>query len=76
MANLEEQDTIKQLLCDIRRKDEQLCTIREEINKANRDYEYLSISGAIRNMRLALDAAEAEIELLKEDLYKATHKWA
>lgn len=65
----EKQDeTIDRLLAEIRQKDEQLRAIRLEVNKANRDYERLSVIGAIGNMRKALFAAEEECRKLNKEL--------
>lgn len=63
-----EDETLDRLLAEIRQKDEQLQTIRLEVNKANRDYERLSIVGAINNMRRALEESEAERKTLSKEL--------
>lgn len=61
-------ETVDRLLAEIRQKDEQLQAIRLEVNKANRDYERLSIVGAINNMRRALEESESECRKLTKEL--------
>ena len=60
-------DTIDRLISEVRLKDDQLAEIKLEICKANRDYERLSVLGAIRNLRMALEEAETEIKRLQKD---------
>lgn len=61
-------ETVDRLLMEIRQKDQQLRTIRLEVNRANRDYERLSVVGAICNMRKALVEAEEEVRKLNKEL--------
>lgn len=63
-----DEETIDRLLSEVRQKDEQLRTIRLEVNKANREYERLSVVGAIGNMRKALEESEDECRKLKKEL--------
>lgn len=62
------ESTIDRLLSELRQKYIQLSAIRLEVNKANRDYERLSIPGAIANMRRALEESESECRKLRKEL--------
>lgn len=68
------EQVVNRLLAEVRQKNVQLSAVREEVNRANRDYEKLTLPGAVRNMRLKLHEVEKENRLLKKELDKIIHR--
>lgn len=65
-ANLE--PVVDRLLNEVRHKNVLLDEIKAEIYRANRDYERLTVVGAIKNLHTTLHEVECENRALKKEL--------
>lgn len=73
MKDQDQEAVINRLLTEVRQKNVLLDSVRLEINRANMDYEKLSMVGAVKNLRLRLKEVEAENRKLKKENDRLIH---
>lgn len=65
---------VDRLLSEVRHKNVLLDEIKTEVYRANRDYERLTIVGAIKNLHTTLHEVECENRTLKKELERLINR--